>query len=313
MSLIAKIQKAPAGYIAGERAHAKGYKLFTVTYLPDASTTTAPTAILCFHHGIGEHIGRYKEIFSRFADAGIAVYSGDVAGHGKSEGHRAYVDSYVETVDEFEAFCKHAAADVRSRFPAAAASPPPMFIAGHSMGGLIAALTCLRDQSAWTGLMVCSPALDVEWNLVLRMQAVVGDLLAALVPKARLVPAVDPAAMNPDPELVKDIMADPLNTVGNLPIRTGNEVLRGMRLLRKHWPEFTLPIYAHHGAVDKCTSAPATQAFVAAAGSADKTLHLVPGGFHEVLMSPGVGEGLTDGMIGWIKQHSGAAGGAAKM
>jgi hypothetical protein len=63
----------------------------------------------------------------------------------------------------------------------------------------------------------------------------------------------------------------------------------------------------------RCTSAPATQAFVAAAGSADKTLHLVPGGFHEVLMSPGVGEGLADGMIAWIKQHSGAAGGSAKM
>ena len=39
--------------------------------------------------------------------------------------------------------------------------------------------------------------------------------------------------------------------VGNLPIRTGNEVLRGMRWLRKRWPEFTLPIYAHHGAADK--------------------------------------------------------------
>ena len=61
----------------------------------------------------------------------------------------------------------------------------------------------------------------------------------------------------------------------------------------------------------RCTSAPATQAFVAAAGSADKTLHLVPGGFHEVLMSPGVGEGLAGGMVAWIKQHSGAGGGSA--
>ena len=141
-------------YIEGERAHGKGHKLFTVTFLPDTAT---PTAVLCFHHGVGEHIGRYKEsepspaagaapfvawgvpwagggplvgascfaqpasrqppracplarpppnpatasataVFSRFADAGIAVYSGDVVGHGKSEGHRAYIDSYAETV-----------------------------------------------------------------------------------------------------------------------------------------------------------------------------------------------------------------------
>jgi len=39
---------------------------------------------------------------------------------------------------------------------------------GHSLGGLIAALACLRDQSAWSGLLLCSAALDVEMGLVLR-------------------------------------------------------------------------------------------------------------------------------------------------
>lgn len=39
--------------------------------------------------------------------------------------------------------------------------------------------------------------------------------------------------------------------VGNLPVRTGNEVLKGMQALRKRWPDFTLPLYVHHGAADK--------------------------------------------------------------
>jgi len=70
----------------------------------------------------------------------------------------------------------------------------------------------------------------------------------------------------------------------------------------------------------RCTSAPASEAFVVAAGSSDKVLHLVPGGYHEVMMSPGVAEGLLGEMISWIKGHlsgpvaagEGAAGSAAE-
>ena len=43
-----------------------------------------------------------------------------------------------------------------------------MFVAGHSMGGLMAALLCLRNQGRWAGLALCSPALDVEMGPVLR-------------------------------------------------------------------------------------------------------------------------------------------------
>lgn len=45
--------------IEGERASAKGHKLFAVTVLPDAGQT--PVAVLCWHHGVGEHIGRYEK------------------------------------------------------------------------------------------------------------------------------------------------------------------------------------------------------------------------------------------------------------
>lgn len=166
-----------------------------------------------------------------------------------------------------------------------------------------------------------------------RIQAALGGLLAAVVPRARIVPAVDPKDMNPDASRVQSYLSDPLNTgevhpgwcvqvcssvwraqlacpspaphpraprapprcaqpsVGNLPVRTANEVLKGMRHLRRHWADFTLPLYVHHGAGDRCTSPDASQAFVAAASSADKVLHLVPGGFHEVGVGVGVGCG----------------------
>lgn len=63
-------------------------------------------------------------------------------------------------VDDSEDFAKL----IRQRY-----SPDTCCIAaGQSMGGLIATHLVLRDQSAWAGLILCSAAIDVEWNLVLR-------------------------------------------------------------------------------------------------------------------------------------------------
>lgn len=47
----------PHQIVESERASAKGHKLFTVTVLPDGP----PAACLCWHHGVAEHIGRYKQ------------------------------------------------------------------------------------------------------------------------------------------------------------------------------------------------------------------------------------------------------------
>lgn len=49
-----------AQYLESERASARGHKLFTVAFLPDADAGP-PAALLCWHHGVAEHIGRYKE------------------------------------------------------------------------------------------------------------------------------------------------------------------------------------------------------------------------------------------------------------
>ena len=44
----------------------------------------------------------------------------------------------------------------------------PAFIGGQSLGGLISASVALRNQSVWSGLVLCSAAIDIEWTLALR-------------------------------------------------------------------------------------------------------------------------------------------------
>lgn len=229
--------------VTGSLRSCIGKDLYTVEYLPDE----VPRAVLCYHHGLQEHIGRYDDIFKTMADAGIAVISFDAIGHGKSGGERGYIPKFNNLIDDFEAVCTAAAGSE----PLVSYPPLPYFIGGHSMGGLVATLTCLRNQSRWAGLLISAPALDMEWTPALRAQALISNLLTRLIPKARIVSAIDPADLNRDPQKCQAYVDDPLNTVGPLYVRTGNEGLQAMKGLRQRWTEVTLPVYAHHGTKDK--------------------------------------------------------------
>jgi hypothetical protein len=89
------------------------------------------------------------------------------------------------------------------------------------------------------------------------MQSYVGNVMAALIPRSRIVPAVDPNAMSVDPEVVKHYMEDPLNYIGNVRAKTGNELLQvGSAGLA--WPPLGLLRQPHAAAAwlgNKCACA----------------------------------------------------------
>jgi acylglycerol lipase len=235
------------------------------------------------------------------AERGVAVFSGDVIGHGKSGGDRVFFQSLEDMISDFETLCNESKKECFD-----AHGQVPMFIGGHSLGGLIAPLTCLKNQSMWSGLLLCSPALDVEWNLMLRIQAVLSNILSATIPRTRLVPKLNPFHMNKDPEKVEEYLKDELVYVGPLPVRTGHQTLRGFKMLSKERSQFTLPIYAHHGDKDRVTMFKATKEFMDAVPSTDKMFEPIENGFHEVLFEEKANE-ILDNMIEWILQHSAAA------
>ena len=119
----------------GQRRNCRGQQLLTVHYIAEAVNGFAPHAVLIWHHGYGEHVGRYKwgahmlgfltisllnihshfphlplsscqfvllvyAVFSQLAAAGIAVHSYDAHGHGQSEPSRLEDRAFVQNITD---------------------------------------------------------------------------------------------------------------------------------------------------------------------------------------------------------------------
>jgi acylglycerol lipase len=76
-----------------------------------------------------------------------------------------------------------------------------------------------------------------------------------------------------------------------------------MRSLRQHYHKIALPVYGLHGDTDRCTSKAATERFMSSISSKDKTLEVVPGGYHELLLGT---QKLAcfESIVKWVLEHS---------
>ncbi len=84
--------------------------------------------IVCIVHGIGEYGGRYDRVATRFNEAGIAVLSMDLRGHGNSIGKKGECAPRADVLDDISALLTCA----QLKYPGL-----PIILYGHSMGGNI--------------------------------------------------------------------------------------------------------------------------------------------------------------------------------
>ena len=107
-----------------------------------------PKAVLLVVHGLAEHSGRYMNVVDHFVPRGYAVYGIDHFGHGKSDGDRVFVDRFEDFVKTLKLFSDM----VHDWQPGL-----PIFLLGHSMGGLIGAAYLLEYQDDMTGAVLSGP------------------------------------------------------------------------------------------------------------------------------------------------------------
>ncbi|MFB6247632.1 MAG: lysophospholipase [Salinibacter sp.] len=265
-----------------------GLSLHTQWRMPEAS----PRATVVIVHGYAEHCGRYGAVARTFTDAAAAVFAYDQRGFGRSGGRRAYVDRFDRYLDDLDRFL----AFVRTQGPDA-----PLFLFGHSMGGLAVLKHALDRHPAVAGLMLSAPALEVNPDLaplVRRLAQTLGRLLPTL-PTVRS----PEAALSRDPAVVQAARNDPLSYHGRIPARTGAELLRTGAALRPRLGELARPFLVLHGTADSLAEPRWSRRLYDRAAAEDKTLRLYDGRYHEPFHDYGRDEVLDD-LSGWLRERA---------
>jgi len=250
------------------------------------SAVGTPRGVLVIVPGFNSHSGYYGRAASKLAGGGLAVYAVDLRGRGKSDGERFYVDSFADY-----------AADVGGLVALAIAANPglPVYLLGHSAGGVVACIYTLDHQDQLAGLICESFAFQVPAP-DFALAALKG--LSHLAPHAHVLrlPNKD---FSRDPAVVAAMDADPLIANETQPTRTMAELARSDDRLRREFGSIELPVLILHGTQDHATKPAGSQFFYDHAGSADKTLKLYDGHVHDLLNDTGREEVLGD-IAAWI-------------
>ncbi len=275
----------PAGRSSFETAD--GLTLYTQHWTP----STSPKALVLLVHGYGEHCGRYSHVADTIARQKASVYAYDQRGHGRSEGPSAYVDRFEQYCDDLDNFYHY----VRRQTPEV-----PLFLFGHSMGGLVALLYVLNRRPSLRGLLLSAPAISVNPDIapiLRRMARVVGWLFPTL-PTVRS----PEDSISRDPDVVEDAENDPLNYHGRIPARTGAELIRAGEEAQQRLAELQVPFLVFHGTADRLTPPSWSKRLYAEAQAEDKTLHLYEGLYHETFNEPEQEQVLED-LGAWLGQR----------
>jgi alpha-beta hydrolase superfamily lysophospholipase len=261
-------------------------RIFYQSWRPDA-----PVGTVVVVHGYAEHSGRYAHVAAALSEAGYAVWALDHRGHGRSEGDRAIVTQFEHFVVDLASFVRL----VREQ-----SGDLPLFILGHSMGGLISTHYAFDHQHQLSGLILTGPAFKLDEGVSPLLLAVSG-LVSALAPNAKVAP-FDASGVSRDVRVVEAYMADELNYHGHVKARMGRELMLAGRGVLTRAPEITIPVLVVQGEADRLVSPAGTYAAFAAFASADKTLRKYPEAYHEVLNEPEQAE-IIPLIREWLDAH----------
>ncbi len=229
-----------------------------------------PRGVVVIVPGFNSHGGQYLWVGEQLVESGLAVYIVDLRGRGKSDGERYYVDSFGDYVSDVEGLM----AIAKSREPGL-----PVYLLGHSAGGVVSCIYTLAHQGELAGLICESFAFQVPAP---DFAIAVLKGLSHVAPHAHVL-ALNNADFSRDPAVVKAMNEDPLIAHETQPTKTVAEMARADDRLKQSFGQFTLPLLILHGTMDKATKPSGSQMFFDNAGATDKTLKLYEGAYHDLL------------------------------
>lgn len=239
-----------------------------------------PRAAIVFLHGFGEHSGLYERLGSALTARGIDLWALDEIGHGLSEGERGIVGS----VDALETNARALTEIVIDERP-----DLPLVLAGHSLGGVTAALALTRDPSPWVGgVLSGTPIEPPAWVTELQESGAEGLSL-------------DASDLSSDPSYLDALANDPLaftETEGS-PL---DALPAAWQELGPDFASIRVPVLFVHGSADPI--APIESARRWASALPDGGLAEFAGARHDVLNET-VHDEVASAIADWVLERAG--------
>ncbi len=186
-----------------------------------------PRATVVLVHGVGEHAGLYARFAAGLTSRGISVRALDLIGHGRTHGPRGTITALDDLVSDVGYLSDLAI----SRNPEV-----PIFAVGHSLGGIVTAVTASRRPDRYAGVILSGATLSAPPGF--------GDDGDAL--------ELDAADLSADPAYLSWLASDPLAFTGGAEISDSLQ-----RILPPAWaklsaslPALDVPVLLLHGEAD---------------------------------------------------------------
>jgi acylglycerol lipase len=249
----------------------------------------ASRGVVVIVHGFNSHSAYYLWVAEQLIGMRLSVYALDLRGRGRSDGERFYVERFSDYASDVAALVTLA----KSRD-----LDLPVFVLGHSAGGVASCIYVLDHPSELSGLICESfayqlPAPDFALAVL--------KGLSHIAPHAHVL-KLHNEDFSRDPEVVQAMNADALIAHESQPTQTLAAMTWADERLKKEFPLITLPLLILHGTGDKAARASGSQFFYDTAGAQDKTLKFYEGHFHDLLNDIGRDAVMAD-VQSWIAAH----------
>jgi lysophospholipase len=230
-------------------------------------------AAIVIVHGLGEHSGRYAEFAERMAGFGISCFAMDLRGHGLSEGRRGHVPHFDIFLQELDRF--------RREVEGLAEFRAPLFLLGHSLGGLIALRYQEEYNTRFEGAIIISPWLATAMS-VPRWKANAAQALSKVLPALPFRAGIRPQFVSRDADVVEAYRADPLVHDTVTP-RFFSEVSTAMGLALQRSERIQEPLLFMAAGDDRLVDTDRSLRFARSLTAPDLTVKVYAGHYHELL------------------------------
>jgi acylglycerol lipase len=248
-----------------------GLDIFAQAWEPDV---VQAKAVACLVHGLGEHSSRYAHVAEAFNKEGIILFTSDLRGHGKSSGARGHINSIEDFMGDIDTLFEQA----RARYAGL-----PLFLYGHSLGGILVLHYALLRKPNLKGVIATSPGLHnaLENQPV---KVLLAKILGSLIPTTTIASGLDVNGISRDEKVINAYNNDPL-VHDKASLGFGKIMLAVNKWALENAKIFPLPLLLLHGKKDPIAFVSSSIEF-AEPLKAKCTLVLWDEGLHELHNEP---------------------------